>query len=193
MIKVCIISEMKITLMRHGEVEGGAKYRGVTDDRLTAKGLIQMQQAVEGVEIGVVWSSPLLRCCEFAESLGDVEIIAKLAEIDFGDWDGLTYEEIVKSNAEKMALFHQQKYTPPNGESLREFKQRVEEVWLALMERNEDILVVTHAGVIRMILKIVLGLKFQKVFNFMIGYGCLIVLKIDTNSGFVQLEQVKNL
>ena len=60
------MNETHVDLLRHGEVEGGERYRGSTDDALSARGWEQMRAAVGDAcaWTGIV-SSPLKRCAEF--------------------------------------------------------------------------------------------------------------------------------
>ena len=58
-----------IDLIRHGEPEGGRRYRGATDDPLTAAGWRQMEAAVAGLSWQRIYSSPLVRCADFARHL----------------------------------------------------------------------------------------------------------------------------
>ncbi|MCU7967191.1 MAG: histidine phosphatase family protein, partial [gamma proteobacterium symbiont of Bathyaustriella thionipta] len=52
-----------ITLLRHGEPEGGTVFRGITDDLLTEMGWQQMNDAVNTLKnIDIILSSPLRRC-----------------------------------------------------------------------------------------------------------------------------------
>ena len=65
------MSETIIDLFRHGEPEGGKKYRGYSvDDPLSEKGWSQMWDAIEGCkDWDCIVTSPMLRCREFSEKL----------------------------------------------------------------------------------------------------------------------------
>ncbi|MGH8566487.1 MAG: histidine phosphatase family protein, partial [Gammaproteobacteria bacterium] len=79
-----------VGLLRHGEAEGGPRYRGSTDDPLTANGWMQMWMAV-GTEFhwDRIVTSPLARCLDFARELSrrrslPLEVNDDLRELHFG-------------------------------------------------------------------------------------------------------------
>ena len=60
--------ETWVDLLRHGEPEGGRRYRGAQDDPLSERGWRQMHASgIEGAQLTGVVSSPLRRCRAFAE------------------------------------------------------------------------------------------------------------------------------
>ncbi len=164
-----------IDLLRHGEVEGGAVYRGSTDDPLTDAGWQQMVTALEGKDYwDIVISSPLQRCREFAELIAeeddiDFDVDKSLQEVDFGLWEGLSPDEIMKTEPDKLKAWWQAptKITPPEGEDFHEFQARVLKSLKAIVEENKGnkILLVTHAGVIRVMLMYVLGMQDENMFR----------------------------
>ena len=164
-----------IDLLRHGEVEGGAVYRGSTDDPLTDAGWQQMVTVLEGKDYwDIVISSPLQRCREFAELIAeeddiDFDVDKSLQEVDFGLWEGLSPDEIMKTEPDKLKAWWQAptKITPPEGEDFHEFQARVLKSLKAIVEENKGnkILLVTHAGVIRVMLMYVLGMQDENMFR----------------------------
>jgi len=168
-----------VDFLRHGEVQGGACYRGSTDDPLTKTGWQQMNHAVAGREWDVIISSPLLRCIEFAQhfknqSNTSLFIEANWQEIHFGDWEGKTAEQI---NTEELMLFYQnpKNNTPKNAEPLSLFIDRINLAWEKLLEEHEgkQILVISHAGVIRCLFKLFLNLPADKIFNLQLDHASL--------------------
>jgi len=187
----------QIDLLRHGEVIGGTYYRGITDDPLSPLGWEQMQLALAGQPTwDIIISSPLLRCRLFSEALvKDLPcplIIAQtLQEINFGDWEGKTAAHIDPS-----LLTHYYAdpahYTPPNGEPFLLFQDRVLQAWQSVLADypNKKILLITHAGVIRVILAHVLGIDLAHSFHIKIAHACFsrIDCFYDTQMGdFLQL------
>ena len=172
-----------IDLLRHGEVEGREVYRGVTDDPLTDAGWQQMVTSLEGKsDWDIVISSPLQSCSEFAELIAsedeiDLDINEQLKEIDYGMWDGLPPSEILKTDAELLHNWSQSPTTisPPDGEDYHLFQGRVLAALKKLIEENQgqNILLVTHAGVIRIILMHILGMPNEKLFSLQLAYGSL--------------------
>jgi len=152
-----------IDLMRHGEPEGGRKFRGYTvDDLLSEKGWLQMRNAVGNYDKwDSIASSPLLRCKAFAEELAEkkqlpLTIMPDFEEVGFGDWEGKTPDEIMASNREEYDAFYQDPVNsrPKNAENLDVFCDRVIASYNQVLEKSRDkhCLIVAHAGVIRAII-----------------------------------------
>jgi broad specificity phosphatase PhoE len=168
-------------LLRHGEVKGGTCFRGQTDDPLTAKGWEQMQQAVFGYQWDVVISSPLCRCLDFSHWLSiqrklPIKVVHGFSEIDFGDWEGKTAEQIEQQQPGVLSEFYEKpdQRSPGNGERISVFSQRVYESWRQVIIENagKKLLVVTHSGVIRMIFTHILDISVQKSFSIQIDHAC---------------------
>ncbi|SON53413.1 histidine phosphatase family protein [Vibrio tapetis] len=163
-----------IELLRHGLPEGEACFRGHTDFLLTAEGLNQMRSAVNGGELpDVVLSSPLLRCRKFALEYSEqsgcpLVMNADFKEIHFGDWDGKPKQEIWDTQQEALTQFWASPWqnTPPNGETVESYDQRIESAWAAMLEehKGKKILLVTHGGVMKQIIRQVLQLAKNEVY-----------------------------
>ncbi|MHC8393708.1 alpha-ribazole phosphatase family protein [Pseudomonas sp. LB3P93] len=181
---------LRLDLLRHGETELGGGLRGSLDDALTAKGLEQMRAAV--VEQGP-WdrliSSPLQRCARFADELGaqlglPVHLDKDLQELHFGAWEGQSAAALMETDAEGLGLFWADPYsfTPPEGESVGDFSSRV----LAAVERlhaayeGERILLISHGGVMRLLLAQARGLPREQLLNVEVGHGSLFSLSVES-------------
>jgi len=164
-----------IDLLRHGEVEGDAVYRGSTDDLLTDVGWQQMVAALKDKkDWDLIVSSPLQRCLEFAQLIAeedeiDLQIDKSFQEIDFGLWEGLSPDKIMKNEADNLKAWWQSptRVTPPEGEDFHEFQARVLKTLKQIVTDNkgQKLLLVTHAGVIRVILMYVLGMQEENLFR----------------------------
>ena len=149
-----------LDLMRHGEPVGGRKYRGQVDDPLSAKGWAQMHAAVGDARPWTrLVSSPLLRCREFAETLADqlglpLSLDDRLKEVGFGVWEGKSGAEIEQSAPGVLARFKADPVNarPEGAEPLAAFYSRVAASLADLLANNSNqhVLLVGHAGVIRM-------------------------------------------
>lgn len=155
---------MKWIWVRHGETEANAhrRYLGHADSPLTAAGLKQAEKAaVRLKETGAtrLFTSDLGRCEKTAEVIGrSVGLVSTpvrdLRELDFGDWDGSTYEEIVASDRELTDRWYGNPFdvSPPGGETLRELGERVDRSIERIMPEvhaSATVIVVTHGGPIR--------------------------------------------
>ncbi len=156
-----------IDLLRHGETVGGSRFRGSIDDALTEKGWSQMNAAItrEMTNHTQIWdriiSSPLQRCADFAHKLGQqqslpVSLDTRFQEMHFGDWEGRTASELIATDENALTQFWNDpvQNTPPGAEPLLVFQQRILSAWADLLRdhRNECILLVTHGGVMRVLL-----------------------------------------
>ncbi|MGA7801029.1 MAG: histidine phosphatase family protein [Gammaproteobacteria bacterium] len=149
----------RIDLIRHGQPVGGRRYRGQLDDPLSESGWEQMWRAVGDYRAwDVIVSSPLLRCCEFAQALGErhgmaVTTDARLKEVGFGSWEGRSRAEVRAADPEQYAAFYRDPVgcRPPGAEPLPAFIARVAAAFDDLVGRyrGQSVLVVGHAGVIR--------------------------------------------
>jgi alpha-ribazole phosphatase len=177
-----------IDLLRHGEVEGGDIFRGSTDDKLTDEGWNQMQMTLQGdANWDVIISSPLRRCAEFSESLAeqeclDYKVMDDLQEIDFGDWEGQSPNELLKDESETLKCWWAAptQKTPPQGEDFHDFRARVLKSLKYITEEYQDrrILLITHAGVIRVILMSILGMQEENLFRLNIDYAALSTIRM---------------
>ncbi|HKK00814.1 MAG TPA: alpha-ribazole phosphatase family protein [Desulfuromonadales bacterium] len=169
-------------LLRHGET-GSNGFRGRLDEPLTPTGWEQMRR---GAQAGGPWqavvSSPLSRCAAFAEAFAGqaclpLEYDQRLAELDFGDWEGLSAERVMQDQPELLKRFWSDPWscTPPGGESLAAFEGRIRAAWtdLARCYQGQDVLVVTHSGVIRLSLCLAQKLGRGELLQVDVPYGSL--------------------
>lgn len=170
-------------LMRHGEPEGGRKFRGALDDPLSVTGWAQMRAAVADARPwDLVLSSPLRRCAEFAAELAarhelPLTVVPELREIGFGAWEGLRVREVEARYGEALARFWRdaESYTPPGAEPIGEFDRRIAAAWAQMqaVAAGRHALVVCHGGVIRLLLRQVLGLPLARIWRLDVPYAAL--------------------
>jgi len=155
-------------------------------------GLAAMESALpKTVQFDACISSPMQRCLGFAkkqsrQSSLPLVIAKQLQEMDFGDWDGRTYEWLWENTQDpSVGEFWQApwQHTPPNGEPLCGFRSRVSQWWEAelLTRQTTHNLVVTHAGVIKQILAQVLELPIDSSASINcieVGYAKLVKIEV---------------
>jgi len=152
-----------IDLLRHGEPEGGRRYRGHNiDDPLTEKGWSQMWQAVgDFKQWDHIVSSPLQRCTAFANALAEkhnipVSVEDNLKEVGFGTWEGKTPDELKQANVEEFDAFYADPVNnrPEGAEPLQSFFDRVSSAFKQITEiyAGKHCLLIAHAGVNRAII-----------------------------------------
>lgn len=180
---------MKLDLLRHGETERGGGFRGSLDDALTERGWQQLRAGVDGAgPWDVLVSSPLQRCALFARELEQrlglpLHFDADVRELHFGQWEGRSAAELMDDQAEGLGLFWNDPYsfTPPEGETLLDFEARV----LAAAERLRDrfagkrVLLVTHGGVIRLLVARARQLPRTDLMQVEVAHGELFRLTFD--------------
>ncbi|MBJ2242158.1 alpha-ribazole phosphatase family protein [Pseudomonas sp. MF6768] len=182
---------LHLDLLRHGETELGGGLRGSLDDALTAKGWAQMREAVlaRGPWDRLV-SSPLQRCARFAEELGarlnlPVNLEQDLQELHFGAWEGQSAVQLMETDAEALGLFWADPYsfTPPDGEPVEAFSQRVRDAVLRLHQlyAGQRVLLISHGGVMRLLLAQARGLPREQLLNVEVGHGGLFSLRVEAD------------
>lgn len=131
-----------------------------------------------------VWSSPLARCRRLAECLHPQPLIdERLAEMHFGDWEGRTWEEIGADPLDRWAA-DVAGFVPPGGESAAALQARAL-AFVADLQSDEAVLV-THAGVMRVLLAHWLELAPEQWSSLIFGYGTATTVEIGTFRGAVR-------
>lgn len=177
---------MQLCLIRHfpPEVASGHCY-GQTDLSLknpASEDPVRLEAIRErlrqyGVADAPVFSSPLRRCRELAEALSPTVMVdPRLAELDFGDWEMQTWDAIgpraLDAWAADIAGFR-----PPGGETGYEMQVRVL-AWLTeISARHEQAVVVSHAGVMRVLQAHHQGLSGKDWLNLRYNYGEMLFLE----------------
>ena len=186
----------RLFLVRHGEAEGTAPgvLLGRTDPSLSGTGREQVAELrpLLWLDPGAAYlSSPLVRARQTAEIvIGDgsvpLEIDPDLMEMDFGDWEGLGFDEIVRRHPEHADLWFRfsDDFGFPGGESLAEFRARIERLGkrLAAIDR-ETAVVFTHGGVIRALICHFLGLELRRYLLFDVGLATMTTLHLWDGRG----------
>lgn len=169
----------RVTVLRHAEVAGRAHVlRGALDEPLAPGGQTRMERVVAELErqapIDAVCASPLRRCLDFARPWAQARglalaVAADFRERDFGAWEGLTHAEAARLAPEAHARYLASAggEAPPGGEGLAALRARVETGWRAWLTdaRGGHRLLVTHAGVMRVLLMDLLGLPPSHVYR----------------------------
>jgi len=188
-------------LIRHGEVED--KYHRVfggrrVDMNLSPKGHTQamaMAEYLQKVKFDAVYASPMKRAQQTVSPLleklnCESRTHPDLHEVDFGDWTGLTWQELHEKH--QISAFSwlemMENGAIPNAECSRTFRKRVEPCLRAILDEHpgQQIAIVCHGGVIRMILSILLDLPLPKTSHFEIEYASL--TRVDCRPGKTEIQ-----
>jgi len=197
------MAETIIDLIRHGEPVGGRRYRGHTlDDPLTEKGWSQMWDAVGDYHAWQqIITSPLQRCHAFAQALGEkhqtrVDIEPRFKEVGFGEWEGLSHDEIKTGRTDVYRSFIEDpvNHRPEGAEGLDCFIRRVESAYHETITRHQGrhCLVVTHAGVIRAIIALVVHAAPVGLYRIKISNGGITRIRHNETYGVLELLNGKS-
>lgn len=179
---------MRIYLVRHTKTDclPGVCY-GRSDVGLDSSFEVEKETLLtnlSGIAFDEVYSSPSKRCSLLAEVISEnksnVKYDERLKELDFGLWEGKKWCDIEKS-AEAKLWFKDYVNTPcPGGESYAELLERVKS-FIKDLKRNDsggNILIVTHAGVIRAFYSVLNDISPMKSFDLEVDYGQIMKLEL---------------
>ncbi len=154
---------MKIYLIRHGQTDWNIQGRiqGSHDIPLNEVGQRQATKLAEGMDsrpVSRIFSSTLTRAMETAQKIGsrqNVEIypMPQLIEVEFGKWEGMTWEEIMEAYPKEYRLWalNPDEVAPPGGETqeqvIRRCVKAINEA-LRITGGREDIAIVSHGATI---------------------------------------------
>lgn len=166
---------MKVRIVRHGETDWNKEGRlqGSMDRPLNLFGVQQAHTCAKHLaneKFDRVFSSPLSRAYQTAEIISskmDVEIVKvpDIEEIDLGEWQGLKWSEIRLKFSNLLADFERGRDLSKiyKGESLQDQQKRAIRFLTSLEQyEGENILVVSHGGLIKTLICHILGLDLGK-------------------------------
>lgn len=210
---------MNITLVRHPQTTANMAHiiYGVSDYDYTERGHNQMLWVEEYMKINYsmtkkfsenkdrfhVITSPRERASQLAKGISkalemDYEEEELIREMNFGIFEGLTTEEAKEKFPDEYFDFqyHFDTTAIPKGESYDDFIHRVDSFIdkLGQFHMNniyDEVVVVTHGGVIRELIERLLELEPGSSWKFSIGNGCIIKLVLKSN-GFCLKELIAN-
>lgn len=169
-----------ILLIRHAtaEYKPGRLYGWTPGVNLSAPGRDEakrLAERLEPVRLSAIYSSPLERCIQTAETVAsgrslDVCVEEKLGEVRYGSWQGRTFRSLAKTKLWRTVQLvpSQARFPGPGGESLLELQRRGVEAVEAIRGRHRRgvIAAFSHADMIKAILAHYLGLHldlFQRI------------------------------
>ena len=176
------MKKTEIIFIRHGETEWNSQQRmqGHSNSDLSSVGQAQIQalgQWMKNVPFDHIYSSDSLRAKQTAEAITqfsghELKIDLRLREKNLGVFEGLTSEEARKLHPEVFSLFKTagSKYVIDEGESTQQLQDRALEIVdeIRIKHPEERVLLVTHGGFIRVVMKHSLGLSLETPTRFLI-------------------------
>ncbi|MFU8795391.1 MAG: alpha-ribazole phosphatase [Dethiobacteria bacterium] len=185
---------MEIYLIRHGETESNLqrRYQGWTESPLSDNGLRQAEKVgffLAEKNIEALYCSDLNRALHTARVIGagsgiKPQITPLLREIHFGQWEGMTFDEIEAAWGAMISEwiddpFHK---AAPGGETLKEVCERMQSFLIRMQEIYPDgkrIAVVSHGGSIRALLYSVLGLDTKSFWELKIDNASVSLIRLE--------------
>lgn len=169
----------RLILVRHGETEWNrlSRYQGQTDIELNETGIRQAHRAAERLareRVNAIYSSDLKRARQTAEiiaakhEVGAVHESSLLREMHFGDFEGLTFDQIEERfqlifSASPSWRSRGPHVRAPNGESIADLAERLQRFWEELAKHGpeETLLIVAHGGPIQVLICHLLGIGLE--------------------------------
>jgi phosphoserine phosphatase len=191
---------MNLYIIRHGESTWNNQNRiqGNSDPRLSKLGRLQarlLARRFARIKIDRIYSSPLSRSLQTAQAISmalGLGIIKKedLKEIMLGEWEGKTPQEIDRlydNRYNKWLKLGPTKIRVPGAEGIRSFRKRVDAVFKDIVSENqerENIIVVTHGGVVASFLARLLDADFNKIIlNLHLPNTCVTLISFEKKKG----------
>ncbi len=167
---------MRLLVARHGQTNHNLdhRYQGQIDAPLNETGVEQagkLAKRLFGEKIDVIYSSDLMRCVQTAKLVAKKHTLkvnkdGRLRELSFGEWEGMSYNEIQAQSPDLLEKWMNDPahIPPPNGETLIQLATRVKSAVDEIKPQHEEqtVLFVTHGGVIRTLLCLSLGIDLNR-------------------------------
>lgn len=157
---------MRFIFVRHGETEWNVtgRYQGQTDVPLSEKGRAQAEvlgKRFADIHVDEVYSSPLKRAYDTARAIAEpkglpIHKVDGIKELNFGEWDGLTKEQLTEQFGEAFVKYRIEPFHyPMAGEgTLNRAKLRVgaalEDIKEEFRHTDKTIVVVAHGGILKL-------------------------------------------
>lgn len=169
---------MRLTFIRHAEVLESyqGRYYGHLDIPLSKYGKAQAKEVAQKLSLekfDKVYSSDLLRCRQTVEALDlhqEVLFTEQLREKSWGRDEGKSFEEILQEG--RVYKNFEQWLSELDGERIESYKERIKNYFYKTIfqSKEKNILIITHAGVIRTFLSIMQNITLEESFHISIPY-----------------------
>lgn len=182
----------EIFLLRHGDTGLTGRYVGASDVDISIEGREQvslLSMELKEHNFDQVFLSPMKRCRQTFDVLGlscDVQVSDNLKEIDFGLWELKSFSEILKTDKDLIDNWVNSPatFSFPGGESIKRFRSRVATFSHEILKNeNEKVLVISHGGVIRLLICIWLKISTDNYLLFDIKPGAYSKINLHTEGG----------
>ena len=183
---------MDIIMIRHGESEDNIrKVFSAPETSLTKKGIEQIlstKNHLKNYEFASIYYSPFTRTDQTREHLGlKGKKDSRIAEVNFGIFTGLKYEEIIKlyPSESKEWIENPYSYDIPEGESIKTAYKRVVVFLEEIVSKDENVLLITHEGIIKIICSWVFDNPYY-FFKFKANNASLSIISVEDGYKFIK-------
>ncbi len=197
---------MKLYLIRHGQTDWNVagKIQGCHDIPLNETGRQQARYLAEGMKnrpVTHIYSSPQKRALETAQAIAvsqgvEVTALSGLREVEFGDWEGMTWKEIEEKDPERYARWVRTpaEVTPPGGESRACIYERVgAAVEQIVREAKGDVAVVSHGAALAYAVSYMLRNEMGSHREVIVKNVSISTLEYDRETGHFHLIQANDI
>jgi broad specificity phosphatase PhoE len=190
----------EILFIRHADTDMAGTFCGHSDPELNARGRARIRELVDDLhaeQIDAVYSSDLRRAHSTAQAIASAfgvvcHVRPALREIYFGQWDGLTWQEIEQRDATyaRRWLEEYPNLPAPDGEMFRDFERRIldEVEVLRTIASDGTVVVVAHAGVLRSVLLKLCGCSEDEARERTKSYGAVVRYTVPASSATDRIE-----
>ncbi len=188
----------KIFLLRHGKTKENINgiYQGSSNTKLlNPDTMLNIQDKIQSLQLESILCSPLLRAKESANALNlNFEICDLLQECNMGQWELLKWSEIAKQYPDdiKTMANDYNNFIFPEGESIKNFIMRIQKIAeIFNHSKCNNILAITHGGIIRHLICHYLGLDYKNYLMFHPNNASLTCLEINNGRGILKYMGVE--
>lgn len=185
----------RVYLIRHGETEGAdsRRYKGSIDVPLSESGIVQIKRLAHHMaqnssnKLHAVYCSGLSRALKSAGIIAkpfnlDPVIIEGLRERDFGEWEGMSFDEIRERWPDAFDAWAADpvRFSPLQGESTLDVRERAMKAFNEIVsgDNGGSIAIVAHGGINRVILSELLGIPLENIFRIEQDFGALNIIEL---------------
>ncbi|WP_213818308.1 histidine phosphatase family protein [Garciella nitratireducens] len=189
---------MDFILVRHVETTANVQKRfsGISDVKYTPQGekqFIKLTHFLKKYSVDIIYSSPLSRALRIAQKVGEethtpVKIIKSLAELNFGVFENLTFEEIQEKYYKEWMQWEQDalNYQIPKGDSFLLFHKRIGVFLDSIKNKKGVCMIVTHGGSIQCSIAHLLDLSITDGWHFFVPLGGIVEISYQENFGVLK-------
>jgi ribonuclease H / adenosylcobalamin/alpha-ribazole phosphatase len=188
---------IKLYLVRHGQTDlnRDKRFRGLSDVSLNEQGLYEAAGAAKlllGAGLARILTSPVTRAAQTATAIAvttgaRVETDDDLTDVDYGDWQGLTVEEVAeRSGTEQLTAWRADpaSFAFPNGEAMSSVADRLKPALLRAVGGEGPVAVVSHLAILKVCFCVLMDVDLGYFWRVDLDNGAVSVFAHTPGGGF---------